>query len=85
MPIYEYRCEACGAVSEYLVAPGDKEKIQCRECGGLEMKRILSASSFSFGSSNRMPGRTCCGREERCEAPPCSDGGSCRRESRRSS
>jgi putative FmdB family regulatory protein len=80
MPIYEYRCEACGAVSEYLVGLGDDERIQCKVCGASGMNRILSASSFTLQSSRRMSGRTCCGREERCEIPPCSDGGSCRRE-----
>ena len=79
MPIYEYRCESCGAVSEYLIGLGDEERIQCRECGSLKMDRILSASSFTLQSSRRMPGRTCCGREERCETPPCSDEGTCRR------
>ena len=79
MPIYEYRCEACGAVSEYLVGLGDDERIQCKVCGGSGMKRILSVSSITFQSAWRMHGRTCCGREERCETPPCSDGGTCRR------
>ena len=80
MPIYEYRCEACGAVSEYLVGLGDEERIQCKVCGSSGMNRILSASSFILQSSGRMPGRTCCGREERCETSPCSDGRTCRRE-----
>ena len=79
MPIYEYRCEACGAVSEYLVGVGDDEKIQCKMCGASEMKRILSASSFTVQSPGRTPGRTCCGREERCETPPCSERGACTR------
>ena len=80
MPIYEYQCEGCGSVSEYLKGSGDGEKIQCKVCGGFGMTRILSVSSFTLKSSDRMPGRTCCGREERCETPPCSGGGSCRRE-----
>ena len=80
MPIYEYRCKACGAVSEYLVGLGDDDRIRCKVCGGSEMNRIPSASSFTFQSPGRMPGRTCCGREERCKTPPCSDGGTCRRE-----
>lgn len=80
MPIYEYRCEACGAVSEYLVGMRDDEPIRCRQCGGSELKRILSSSSFTLRSPGRAPGRTCCGRKERCETPPCSDGGNCRRE-----
>ena len=80
MPIYEYRCEACGAVTEYLVGVDDEVKIQCKVCGSSGMNRILSASSFTFQSNKRIPGRTCCGRKERCETPPCSDGGDCRRE-----
>jgi putative FmdB family regulatory protein len=80
MPIYEYRCEACGAVSEYLVGLGDDERVLCKVCGASGMNRILSASSFTSQSPRRMPGRTCCGREERCETPPCSDGGGCRGE-----
>ena len=80
MPIYEYQCEACGAVSEYLVGREDDERIQCKVCGASAMNRILSPSSFMLHSPRRMPGRTCCGREERCETPPCSDGGTCRRE-----
>jgi putative FmdB family regulatory protein len=80
MPIYEYRCEACGAVSEYLLGIGNDELIKCRQCGSSKMDRILSASSFTLQSSGRAPGRTCCGREERCETPPCSSGGTCMRE-----
>ena len=79
MPIYEYRCEACGAVSEYLVGLGDDEGIRCKVCGASGMNRILSASSFTLPSSRQMHGQTCCGREERCEIPPCSGGGTCRR------
>jgi len=79
MPIYEFQCEACGAVSEVLVGMGKDEPVQCSRCGSPEMKRILSASSFSVASPGRMPGHTCCGREERCESPPCSGGGTCRK------
>lgn len=80
MPIYEYRCENCAAVSEYLVGVGNDEQIRCKICGSPDMKRVLSASSFTLQSSRRMPGRTCCGREQRCETPPCSGGGTCGRE-----
>ncbi|MBW1666912.1 MAG: zinc ribbon domain-containing protein [Deltaproteobacteria bacterium] len=79
MPIYEYRCKSCGAISEFLTGVGKDEPISCKQCGSFEMERVLSVSSFSFGSGERAPGRTCCGREERCETPPCSSGGGCRR------
>ena len=79
MPIYEYRCKACGSTSEYLVSVGNDGDIACKKCGNTEMERILSVASFTGGISERVPGRTCCGREERCETPPCSDAGGCRR------
>ncbi len=80
MPIYEYRCQKCGAISEYLVGVGYDDPIACKDCGNPEMSRILSAGSFTLHSSQHPAGRTCCGREERCARPPCSDGGTCRRD-----
>jgi putative FmdB family regulatory protein len=81
MPIYEYRCEECGTVSEYLVGTGSNEKILCTVCGSGAMSRILSSSSFTFKTAEgRSPGRTCCGRTERCGAPPCSGGQGCARD-----
>ena len=79
MPIYEYRCKACGLTSEYLIGVGWDEDILCKECGSTEMERVLSVASFGGQMSERPSGRTCCGREERCETPPCSDSGTCRR------
>ena len=38
MPIYEYQCEICGTISEYLVVVGDDEGIKCRRCGSADMK-----------------------------------------------
>jgi putative FmdB family regulatory protein len=81
MPIYEYRCQSCGAVSEFLVGRGDDEKVRCKVCGEAEadLHRILSAASFTVQSPGHRPGHTCCGREERCATPPCSDAKTCRR------
>jgi putative FmdB family regulatory protein len=82
MPIYEYVCEACGKVSEFLVGVGQgDEKIVCRHCGSPRIKQQLSAGSFSMPGSRAgsQGGKTCCGREERCDTPPCSTGGGCRR------
>ena len=80
MPIYEFQCDECGGTAEHLMGPGDGESIVCNSCGSTKMTRILSAPSFfSLPPSEQMSGRTCCGREERCQTPPCSDGGACRR------
>jgi len=80
MPIYEYRCNSCGAVSEFLVGVSSKgETLNCKECGSSQLEKILSVS-HSLMSEKRSPGHTCCGREERCSTPPCSTGGTCRRD-----
>ncbi len=83
MPIYEYRCKSCGSVTEFLVGVGKDIAITCSYCGSLDMEQIMSAASFLVGGlnhSNQRPGSTCCGREERCEVPPCSTGGVCGRD-----
>ncbi len=78
MPIYEYRCRSCGKVLEVMVQgfinPGAPD---CPNCGQ-EMERRLS-SPAAVMQKDHHSGRTCCGREERCEKPPCSGGGGCRR------
>lgn len=80
MPIYEYLCEECGAISEFLTGVGKDERISCRQCGSPELERIMSSPSLLHEAAERDPGHTCCGREERCETPPCSSGDGCRRD-----
>ena len=76
MPIYEYECISCGRVHETLVRSRE-EPSACPACGG-ELKRLISASHVAV-VAGRGGGTTCCGREERCDTPPCSEGGGCRR------
>lgn len=43
MPIFEYRCEKCGQVTEFLESyQGRKEHI-CSRCGSKRMSKLLSA------------------------------------------
>ena len=82
MPIYEYRCSRCGAVAEFLEGVIlEKAQRRCPSCGGEEMTKILSRNFVARSSDGTapLPGKTCCGRDERCEAPPCSQNGPCRR------
>jgi len=82
MPIYEYRCTKCDKISEFLVGVGQEEtEIKCKHCGSSEMTRIISATFVSSGKGiiGSQHGKTCCGRDERCDTPPCSDDGTCRR------
>lgn len=78
MPIYEYRCRSCDVDFEVLVRDG--RTVVCPHCGSSSVDKLLSAPFVSSGQLARRPGHTCCGREERCAAPPCSEGGACRRE-----
>ena len=81
MPIYEYKCQDCGRVTEFLMGIGEDITITCSHCGSLDMEKIISAASFLDCSPERRPGTTCCGSEEHCASPPCSTGGTCRRDS----
>jgi putative FmdB family regulatory protein len=78
MPIYEYKCPSCGQVSEVLIhsffsPPGPR----CPDCGH-DMERRLSSPALVMEKANHSDA-TCCGREERCEHPPCSTGERCHR------
>jgi putative FmdB family regulatory protein len=80
MPIYEFRCNNCGAISEFLVGGGSRgELLNCKQCRGSQLEKILSVS-HSLKSGGRSPGHTCCGREERCSTPPCSTDTGCKHE-----
>jgi putative FmdB family regulatory protein len=77
MPLYEYRCGVCGAEFELLVR--SNTAVVCPDCGNVSVERLISAPFISSGQTSRQAGHTCCGREERCSAPPCSEGDGCRR------
>ena len=80
MPIYEYRCEKCGERVEVLVRGGGATP-HCPHCGSPLLTKLISAPHLLHGPQPS-GGRTCCGLGERCETPPCSDSGACRRDRR---
>jgi len=66
MPIYEYECTACGAVTEVLATAGDnRNAVTCASCGSGDMKKKLSVTTLPTFPSPK-GGKTCCGRDERC-------------------
>ncbi len=74
MPFYDFRCRSCGEINELFLRDGNVSGATCPACESGEMEKLLS--SFNTARSYKRPhGMTCCGREERCEAPP--GGGSC--------
>ena len=77
MPIFEYRCRDCGAKFESLLR--GNEAVKCPQCDGMSLEKLLSAPVVLSGQTARPAGHTCCGRAERCDKPPCSEGGGCQR------
>ncbi|HEG43976.1 MAG TPA: zinc ribbon domain-containing protein [Phycisphaerales bacterium] len=47
MPIYEYKCGKCGAVSEFLEGMSGKKKHVCEKCGSGNMEKQFS--TFAVG------------------------------------
>ena len=54
MPIYEYRCEKCGQVNEFILM-GKEEQLQCKRCGSGQLTKLLSAHNVSATSSRKLP------------------------------
>jgi putative FmdB family regulatory protein len=51
MPIYEYRCSACGHEFEVMQKMSDGPIRKCEACGRLKVKRLVSQSSFVLKGS----------------------------------
>ncbi len=51
MPIYEYRCQACGAQLEKLQKLSDPLLTECPECSRETLVKLVSASSFRLKGS----------------------------------
>jgi putative FmdB family regulatory protein len=53
MPLYDFRCQACGAGFEALVRPPAPPV--CPSCGSAELERLVSSCSFSVRSNGLSP------------------------------
>ena len=51
MPIYEYRCRACGFEKEYLQKLADAPIEACERCGQATMSKLVSAAGFQLKGS----------------------------------
>lgn len=47
MPIYEYRCQSCGDVTEVIQKITDKPLRRCGKCSG-KLKKLISRTSFQL-------------------------------------
>jgi putative FmdB family regulatory protein len=51
MPIYEYRCGACGHQEDHLQKVSEKPLSKCPACGKKTYKKQLSAAGFQLKGS----------------------------------
>jgi putative FmdB family regulatory protein len=57
MPIYEYRCEDCGRISEFLLMRSDEIFVpQCKRCKSKKMSRVLSKVRVVRSEESRLEG-----------------------------
>ncbi|MCK9614678.1 MAG: hypothetical protein M0R48_04135 [Candidatus Omnitrophica bacterium] len=76
MPIYEFKCKDCGKISEFLIGVGqNKLEKKCSFCESKKLEKIFSQTFVPINNSIGclQGGKTCCGRTERCDKPPCHD------------
>ena len=46
MPIYEYKCDACGHVFESLQKISESPLVECPVCGKDTLKKLVSSPAF---------------------------------------
>ena len=51
MPIYEYKCAACGHQEEHLQKVSEKPLAKCPACGKKKYQKQLSAAGFQLKGS----------------------------------
>ena len=55
MPIYEFKCNACGAINTVLVQGFDTpDDLTCEKCGSKDLKRIISRVNYHQSGSDRL-------------------------------
>lgn len=76
MPIYEYRCEACGERVEHIQKIADPPLTRCPACGQESLRRLVSAPSFQFKGSGWYVTDYARSKEKGGEASPSSESSS---------
>lgn len=51
MPIYEYKCNACGHQLEAIQKFSDDPLVECPECGKPRLQKLISSSAFQLKGS----------------------------------
>lgn len=62
MPIYEYKCEACGLIFEKLIYANRMDSpLSCPDCESQKLNRLLSTFGFASRSGTGEPVRSSSG------------------------
>jgi putative FmdB family regulatory protein len=70
MPIYEYRCQDCGGVTEaFLKNRRETAHVRCRQCGSGRLERAFLSTIASIRTGTKQEGVPCCGEQEACSNP----------------
>ena len=51
MPIYEYKCSACGFRDEFLQKASEPPMSKCPSCGKKKFEKLVSAAGFQLKGS----------------------------------
>lgn len=51
MPIYEYQCQQCGQLTEFIQKVDEAPKSVCPNCGAAALQKCLSRTSFQLKGS----------------------------------
>ncbi len=55
MPIYEYQCKSCGAITSALILkPGEEKTLVCGNCQGKKLTRVLSRFALHKTEKQRL-------------------------------
>jgi putative FmdB family regulatory protein len=55
MPIYEYRCQDCGARSSYIIlSQSNQAPVSCKRCSSSKLDRLMSRFSAPKSEEARM-------------------------------
>ncbi|MDI6754166.1 MAG: zinc ribbon domain-containing protein [Thermodesulfobacteriota bacterium] len=55
MPIYEYECASCQAVSTFLILKKeDKARVACKGCGSKKTSQIISRVTYHRAEGDRL-------------------------------
>jgi putative FmdB family regulatory protein len=70
MPIYEYRCQECGGVTEALLKNRrEVADVCCQRCGSGRLERAFLSAIAPVRTDTRPEAVPCCGERESCANP----------------